>query len=217
MGFNKKNIDALSSGFEYKCIFVLIEGYRIMKVQKEYQLSWEEEQLSAKLISCIETCESAKKWNIDIVPEYRLYSESIIKGKKSPKSAARIDMRFGRWINQKKMIYFSEAKNLCENNWEKTTGTKVNASNLQHRYVRTGINHFINEYYPGNGCLAGYVLEGKPSYIIEKINLIIQKTEQRREILVNTDSINNHTEIYKSNHFIDSGNELNLKHIFLKL
>ena len=216
MGFNKKNVDAIYAGFECKCIFVLIECYRLVKDKKEYNLSWEEEQFSAILINSVENSDFAKKWNIDVVPEHRLYTDKILKGKKLPKSASRIDMRFAGWINQKKLIYFIEAKNLCAHNWIKDNGVKVNALKLHNRYFETGIIYFLNEYYPRNGCLVGYILEGKTENIVEKINNLIRDIRQHEEILIITKPINDHSDIYNSIHILDDGNELILKLIFFK-
>ena len=216
MGFNQKNVDAINAGFEYKCIFVLIECYRLVKDKKEYNLSWEEEQFSAILINSVEYSDFARKWNIDVVPEHRLYTDDILKGKKLAKSASRIDMRFAGWVNQKKQIYFIEAKNLCEHNWIKNDGVRVDASKLHYRYIDTGIFNFLNEYYPRNGCLAGYILEGNPDNVVEKINAIIRSMGQYKEILVTAKSINNHSDICNSFHILSDGKELILKHIFLK-
>lgn len=213
---NRKTIDSIRATFKSRCIFIFIESYHIVKAQNEYDLSWEEEQFSAILIKGIEDCPLAQKWKIDVVPEYRLYAEEIIKGEKLPKSAAKIDMRFSGWTSRKKMLFFIEAKNLCENDWNKKNNIKVNASQQQHRYINTGIDHFLNQHYPDNGCLAGYVLEGIPDNIIKKINVILIKQGRDREFLRLTGPINHHTEIYNSIHVLPHENELILTHIFLK-
>ena len=55
--------------------------------------------------------------------------------------------------NENEDLYHIEAKNLCENNWIKSTGANINSSYQLNRYVDKGISHFISGYYPSNGCV----------------------------------------------------------------
>lgn len=194
MRLNPKHIHIARQGFQNKCLFVLVEGYNLMKVNGNYQSDWEEEDLTEQLIYYMEESPYSSKWELDIIPEFRLYSKKSSFKNKTAKKTPRIDIRFSKWQNQKKFEYFIESKNLCETDWKKETGTKVSAKKLQNRYVDTGISHFISGYYPSNGCLCGYILQGNTKNIIQKINEILDKKSLNSLKLDN--SINNHSLIY---------------------
>lgn len=197
MSFNSQNIQNAKAGFEYKCLFVLIEGYRLMKKDNKYSKDWEEEQFSAQLTSYIELCPSRQTWRIHIKPEIRIYTQQILSGKKLPRKASRIDMQMLSWQNINEEVYHIEAKNLCENNWIKCTGAKVSSSYQLNRYVNYGICHFISGYYPSNGCMCGYILEGNEDNIIHKLNTILTKKSLNNLELIK--AINGHNSIYKIN------------------
>ena len=69
MSLSSKNVKIAKKGFEFKCLFVLIDGYRLMKAANKYSLDWEEEQITAQLIHYIELSPSRKKWKIHYFPE----------------------------------------------------------------------------------------------------------------------------------------------------
>lgn len=195
MSFNTKNIEIAKAGFEYKCLFILTDGYRAMKKAGKYSVSWEEEDLTAQLIYYTESSSACKKWKIHVVPEIRIYTEEIIYGKKSSKKASRIDMKMLSWQNEHKDIYHIEAKNLCENDWHKKDGSKVSSSYQLNRYVNAGVKHFFSNYYPSNGCLCGYILNGDNDIIIDKLNDILKKKSFNK--LQISMPVNKHKLIYK--------------------
>lgn len=195
MNFNSKNVKIAKAGFEYKCLFIIIDGFRLMKAANKYSLDWEEEQITAQLINFIELCPSRKKWKIHIKPEIRIYTDQIINGEKLPKEASKIDMQMLSWQTEDEDIYHIEAKNLCENNWTKSIGAKVSSSYQLNRYINKGVLHFISDYYPSNGCLCGYILEGSSDKIISKLNDILENKSLNQ--LQISKIINGHSMIYK--------------------
>lgn len=206
MSLNPKHIHFAKLGFQNKCLFVLVEGYNLMKANGNYQSDWEEEDLTEQLIYYMEESPYSSKWELDIIPEYRLYSKKSSLKNKTAKKTPRIDIRFSKWQNQKKFEYFIEAKNLCETDCTKNDGATVKSSYQLNRYVNKGIKHFISGYYPINGCLCGYILQGNTKNIIQKINEILDKKSLNNLILDN--SINNHSLIY--NYKIDKEILVNL-------
>ena len=193
MKLNPAHKQTAREGFKRKCLFVLIEGYRSMKKKGKYSTSWEEEDLTAQLIYFMKINPKIFQWKLDIVPEYRLYSDDTFFKNGNAKKAPRIDIRFSKWHSKQQFEYFIEAKNLCDSNWLKEDGTKVNSSYQLNRFINKGIMHFISGHYPNNGCLCGYVLQGEPNKIIEKLNnLLINKSLNRLELgkpINNLDSI----------------------------
>ena len=134
-----------------------------------------------------------------------------------PKKAPRIDIRMANWSSSHKLLYYLEAKNLCQNDWQKTKSTTVKASYYRARYIDTGIDNFATERYP-EGCLVGYVLEGEVELIIEGINNLLAKHRNRpSEIIQSKQTIHQHPYCYVSRHQTSNQEELPLRHIFMKL
>lgn len=192
MSFNARNISLVRSGFEYKCLFVLIESYHIMKASGRFDPSWKENKFTQTLVSHIKGSELSKKWELSAVRESYLDELST---EDDPDKAPRIDLQFSNWTNHVNFEYFVEFKNLSENDWIKSTGAKVKANALIKRYVTTGIKHFASGYYPQNGCLCGYVTQGDTEGIVSKLNAIL--IENSFNTLDRTEPINNHNLIYK--------------------
>jgi hypothetical protein len=207
----------LRNSFVKRCLRIAIDGYNFMREAQEYSLDWEEESLTANLISHMKRSPEVERGKIDIIPESHLYSEDIELGKVLPKEASRIDIMMSSWTTPEKLVYYIEAKNLCQKDWQKPNGSKVNASKYRVRYVDTGIENFIIERYP-EGCLAGYVLQGEIEPIVKSINRLLEKNRERSsEILENQETIHKHPYCYTSYHKTKSGKEMNLKHLFMKL
>ena len=104
-------------------------------------------------------------------------------------------MRFAKWNSDNHFEYFVEFKNLSENNWIKDSGVKVRSTTLIKRYVTTGIKHFHSGYYPSIGCLCGYITEGKPEDIVDKLNSVL--VTMLFNPLEKINPINNHNYIYQ--------------------
>ncbi|MDR0332414.1 MAG: hypothetical protein LBI15_03030 [Dysgonamonadaceae bacterium] len=169
---------------EKRCLNLLIDGYNYVKSNSEISIDWEEENISAVLFDYIEKCPLAFKWQIDIIPEFRLYAKDILENKKSAKTSSRIDFRFCCWTNTYKFTYFAEAKNLIEvDSFKKGRKTKISATSLHKRYIETGIDNYFSEKYPSNGCLLGYVLQGKTENIIDSINGLLSNNGRQSEQL----------------------------------
>lgn len=201
-----------------RCVEVLIKGYQSMIAASQYSLSWEEEQFSALLISHMENLNEVNQYRMDIIPEPRLYDQGIIEGKKKPKKAPKVDIRicmwsYNTWSSQVKFVYVIEAKNLPEQDWKKESDSKVIAKSQKKRYIETGIDHFISGHYP-EGCLVGYVVQGKPEKVVLDINKILKQSSPSREdeILKKKEAIYSYTNCYRSTH-----SNVTLQHFLLKL
>lgn len=193
MTFNTKNTKIAKAGFEYKCLFVFIDAHRKMKSENNYNISWKENKITKVLIKYVKESELAKKWSMDIVREY--YLDNYQEENTDPDKTPRIDIRFSQWNSKTLFEYFIEAKNLCENDWIKEDGKKVSSSYLLNRYINKGVKHFLVDYYPTNGCLCGYILEGNNDTIINKLNDILNKKSFDRLHFAKV--INKHSLIYK--------------------
>jgi len=131
--------------------------------------------------------------------------------------APKPDIKFEKYAfqNQKPFTFYIEAKNLSETDWNKENDSKVVASGQIGRYIKTGIENFKTERYP-NGCLAGYVVQGRIVKIIDTINKRLVKLQRYKECLSMIYSKDIIVGQFISKHITNSGNKLSLKHILLK-
>lgn len=208
-------VNGFQYAFEQNCLSLFADAYVHINRTLKITTDWEEENISANFFDYIDKSKVAIGLNINISDEYRLYYRKILSGKISAKSAARIDFRLTtNWTQgTKRLEYFVEAKNLIESDcFKKGRTTKLNAKKSQKRYIETGINHFISKKYPQNGCLVGYVLQGDPDKIVQKINIYLRLYNRNAEQLNNADSqIPNLPYSYISSHDIG----FQIKHFFL--
>ena len=103
---------------------------------------------------------------------------------KSAKTAPRIDFRLCGWSNNSKLTYFVEAKNLIEiDSYKSNRKSKIPANKLHIRYIETGIDNYLSGQYPSNGCLVGYILQGKAENIVSMLNTCLCNLSRKPEIL----------------------------------
>ena len=177
--FNPKYINSTLQILERRCLTLLSQVYCITKSNGNISIDWEEEDISKELLLSLNTNRKRLEWQIDIVPEHRLYKNDGI----AAKSASRIDFRFSGWTANQ-WEYFAEAKNLIEvDSFKVGRKTKISATKLHKRYIKTGIDNYVSGKYPSNGCLIGYVLQGKIDNIISCLNNCLCNANRVSEIL----------------------------------
>jgi hypothetical protein len=177
--FNSKYVNGALRKLEKRCLTLLCEGYMTAASRKNISIDWDEEDISKELIQCLETNVNKTNWKISVFPEYRIYTDNI-SAKKSP----RIDFCFSCWTFQE-WNWFAEAKILIETDSRKTgRQSKISARDLCNRYIETGIDNYLSGWYPANGCLAGYVLQGNIENIINNINQYLQDANKSSEKLM---------------------------------
>ncbi len=177
-------VNSFKQGFEWKCINLMIDAYTYVNSSNNINIDCEEEYISAVLFDYIDNCQQAINWKIDIAPEYRLYKDDVLKKVKSAKTAPRIDFRLCGWSNNSKLTYFVEAKNLIEiDSYKSNRKSKIQATKLHIRYIETGIGNYLSGQYPSNGCLVGYILQGKTENIVSMLNTCLCNLNRKPEIL----------------------------------
>ena len=199
---------------------ILIEAYKTIIKSNHYDLDWEEEQINQELVVFMKKSALRIKYKLTIGVERKLFNEDEVPiNDNNPKRLPRIDINIVSWSFQKdiELEYFFEAKNLYENDYKK----KI-ASQYINRYIDTGIENFrIGRY--SNGSLVGYILEGKTTRIIDKLNIQLTKDRKNKNQAINSLSLLNQTNYmkifeycYESKHLTPSKEEMLIKHIFLK-
>ncbi len=195
--------------FHANCLSLISDAHTYLVENKIVTVDFDEEQISAKIFTYIDETYSS----ISVADERRLYDSDVLNGTKKAKNVAKIDLVFSVWNKNKKHRFWVEAKNLIENDCKKT-GRKspLSASRLQRRYITTGIDNFVGGTYPQPGCVLGYVLEGRPMQIADKVNAILCADTRAGEQLSHSYSgINGLSHYFQSSH---SGN-LYLRHYWI--
>ncbi len=209
-------ISQFQESFENNCLSLFGEAYSYITSTLQINVDWEEENVSANFFDYIDSSERAICLNINISDEHRLYYQNILSGEKTAKSASRIDFRLTtNWTSAKRRFeYYIEAKNLIEEDCiKKGRKTKLNAKENHKRYIHTGIDNFASGKYPKNGCLIGYVLQGMPISIVEKINLQLNLSNRESENLKQEVSQINNLSFY----FVSTHREKRkIKHFLIK-
>ncbi len=204
-------VNSFKQGFEWKCINLLIDAYTYVNSGNNINIDCEEEYISAVLFDYIDNCQQAINWKIDITPEYRLYKDDVLKKIKSAKTAPRIDFRLCGWNNNSKLTYFVEAKNLIEvDSFKSNRKSKIQANKLHIRYIETGVDSYLSGQYPSNGCLIGYILQGKTENIVSMLNTCLCNMNREPEILQlqSLEQIN-----FKSYYISSHNNVSSIKHL----
>lgn len=176
-------ISKIKNEFKKNCIQLLYESYASALVSERDFREKTENEVTVMLIGFMKKNPKSNLLRIDITREFYLDSEETYAGELNPDASPRIDIRFMNWTNSDKIEYFIESKNICENNWVKPgTGAIVDARKLHRRYIDTGIQNFIDGRYP-MGCIVGYVMQGDPVKIADKLNLILVQSKREAEQL----------------------------------
>lgn len=209
MAKNVKLINKVNSSFEIKCLTVLIKSYNTSITENRYSKDWEEKTFSSHLVSLMKKCDVAIKYNLTITKEEELEDEAIDNGLKSANEANPIDIRFHSVWTDLRLDYNVEAKNISLSEWKKSSGNKVNASQQQTEYITKGIDRFLKGHFKNkNGCMLGYLVNGKLDDVLVKINdkIINQKNVSE---CINLGSVINKHQIFESIHM-----ERKLNHLF---
>lgn len=209
-------VSRFQEAFETNCLSLFGEAYVHINSTLDISVDWEEENISANFFDYIDNSERAISLNINISDEHRLYYRDILSNQTTAKSASRIDFRFStNWTQAKRRCeFYLEAKNLIEDDCvKKGRKSKLIAKRYHERYIKTGIDNFISNKYPKNGCLIGYVLQGNPEIIVSKINSILKVLNRKTEVLnKQICQIENLSFFFTSNNI----DQRQLKHYFIK-
>jgi hypothetical protein len=209
-------IGSFEASFEYNCLMLFGEAYKFIHENAGVSVDWDEENISANFYTYIDKSEKAIALHINISDECRLYDDTILTGKTPAKKAPRIDFRLTTNLleEKKRLEYFVETKNLIETDCFKTGRiSKIIAKEKHERYINTGIDNFTSGRYPQKGCIVGYVLQGEPTKIVNKINECLLEYNRTSEHLYSIDcTIPDLKFCYQSLH----ENGIKIKHFLLK-
>jgi len=201
-------INKVNLSFELKCLRLLIRSFGTAVEEKLLTPEWEEESISAHIVKHLRGLKS------DFIINYEvpLVEEDVYSGRKRVKNSNRIDIFFqkNKWNQTEYLEYHVEAKNISSIEWKKSSGTTVNASQQQTEYITKGIERFITGHFKNkNGCLLGYVVNGKLDDLLLKINNKIELQKSKAEIINLRNEMIDNYKVYESCH-----SQRNIKHLF---
>jgi len=204
----------IGESFEKGCISLLTRAYNRFTSSHNYQRTWHENMFTAHLVIHMEQICEEEDVNLLIDPECYQYFQEVLNGTTNPDQASRIDVRLKGGWRQRDIYYGIEAKILVENNWETRR-----ASPLRTRYIKTGINNFIDGNYSPvvpKGCLVGYVVEGNPSNIQQAINQWLFQSHRSNEVLKHQHEVEGCQHCFLSKHIrVTDQKSIRLYHVLL--
>lgn len=169
--------------FEQRCVGMLKWACVELKREKRINADWGEDNITANLYVLIHNSQQAVDFDIHPECEHPFFSSDILDNRKRAKSANRIDLAFQHNWSSQRFMFFVEAKNLIENDVQKTgRKTKTRAATVIERYIDTGIDHYKLKHYP-LGCLLGYVLNGTVDGVVSAINARLSNKNRSSERL----------------------------------
>lgn len=169
--FSKSIIDSFQKGFVYECYEILVAGHLKLLELPNFSVDWQETDITSQFVICMRNLRITNRYRIDLVTEFQLNTEINHSG--DAKKNSRIDIRMMNWSEKEKKAFYIEAKNLCDINWKKSSGTRVNCEKLAEEYINEGVKRFVSEKYP-YGCMVGYILKGDPDSTVKKINQYVE-------------------------------------------
>lgn len=181
-GLDKVVIEQVKKAFYANCIELLRQACEHLFQEKTITIDSQEGTISAYILIDIKESETAKAHNISLNSESQLYDRKFLQIH-TVQQSPRIDLKFSTWGKNDEFSFYVEAKILVEHNAKKTKGS-LNAKRLQRRYIKTGIDNYVNGKYPQKGCMLGYVLEGCPRNIIDGINGMLTLDDRKGENIV---------------------------------
>lgn len=193
------------------CCQLIIRGYQKVVKSKKIDLNWDEEDISDFLAEQIESCCREGEYPYHIDTDSRDRAESVdginIKGKKRK----RYDIKFSYFSDPRTENAFGiEAKLLIENDTPPKTSTT-----LIEAYISVkGMRKFIEGVYSKRGCMIGYIIEGSPKAIVQKINERMKADTfyNKAKILTPQKAIEMYSHHYESEH---TNLSYPLKHLML--
>jgi hypothetical protein len=205
--------NSFTESFERVCHTVLISGYNMALDDDKYDIDWKENSFTNYLASFMRKHKYVEQYYIFIKVQAQKDNNNLPIDEDDPDKQPIIDLWLANWNHIGKNEYFIEAKNLSENDWQKKSGSTVEASKQRGRYIDTGIHNFVSGRYPF-GCLVGYIVQGKARNILNKLNKLLRERCRKAELLKQRKVVDNFKTCYISTHLIGN-NSIHLKHIFL--
>lgn len=153
-------IAKIQYNFKCECISLLEWACLTLKSSKVVDANWGEENISANLCALISDSPRAVEAGIFVDNEHPLPTQEVLNNQARANSSNKIDFLFQCDWGARRGRFYVEAKNLIEYDVTKSGNqTITRALQVQKRYIKTGIDHFLSGHYP-TGCLLGYVLNG---------------------------------------------------------
>lgn len=207
---------SIIAGFIYQCVEAIQLGYDRMITEKHYQVDWEEDNLTICLVKTINKTRFLARFHISINYQTPIYNEAMAYEGTNSLRAPKVDFKFSTFSRREEYEYFAEAKNLSESDWQKASGSTVDASHYRARYIDTGIENYLSGRYP-EGCLVGYIVNGAEANIVAGINRLIDSRKASPRIgLIRKDTSTTMSISYTSDNQSING-PLPLRHLILQL
>lgn len=177
-----------AKSFKILCFKLLEQAYCSVLNKKMVDRNWDENAITELLVNCLNENPKTIQLYITASTEKRLLSNDTKCIPSKVDSLPRIDIIIGGFEQteetKERVSYCMEAKNLYNHDFKKKgNSSNTSANAYAERYIRTGIDNILNEHYPCDSLLLGYVLVGNICEAMEKINKILIKSSRTNEVI----------------------------------
>lgn len=187
----------IMAAFQIDVFNLISDAYKTIKTPGKSNGKPDETLISISLYDALTIVSSKNGSLCNVNWEHHELTDEIRSGKKKSISAKRFDLYFSNWNTPKRVEYGVEAKLLVENDFQ----GKLCKTLIKEYTGSAGMNKYINGTYKQQGCMIGYVIEGKVENIISKINnQVEQDFDAKQKLIRSTAPHFKHEEIYISSH-----------------
>ena len=183
---NERIIEECRKAFVKNCVILVGRAYDELRAKDIVNRDMNENTVSENLRRLM--CQDPFSYSsgIMVAREQPVDDTVLLASNCSADSLPRIDFKFQQsWSRRQKMLeFYMEAKNLYGCDFIKTGNRSVTSANACHkRYVKTGIIHLLDGYYPHDTYLLGYLLDGIVQDAVTGINKHIISMLSQAEVL----------------------------------
>lgn len=205
------NIVDISNAFTNQCCALIICAYFKIIEAKSLKRNWAEETITQHLKKHLKLCIQEAELQYCIVPEYPEDDENIEGGLKDVKKSIYFDLMFSTFDKNEQLYVGVEAKIVIERDFLKRVATTELAEYISLK----GMRKFVEGIYKKRGVMLGYVIDGNPTIIVEKLNQKIESDTfyTRSEKLIKSELLEGFVHSYSSNH--EPRINYNIQHLFL--
>ena len=189
LGIPPEEASGISTDVEQTMLELVVDGFKEWERSGFKRFRNREEHYTARLAKCMKDVNDNSSFRVQ--PEYHDFTDEMQEGDEDSRKAPHIDIVIFPYTEQDVFLSI-ECKRLKEND-------------LTRLYVVKGVDRFVTGKYGRTsavGAMVGYVLEGTPKEIVNRINIQIEKHQrmghEHRMGLANP--IHWLQSVYKSNH-----------------
>lgn len=162
LGIPPEEASGISTDIEQAMLELVVDGFKEWEQSGFKRFGNREDDYTARLAKCMQDVNDNSSFRVQ--PEYPDFTEEMREGDEDSRKAPHIDIVIFPYT-ERDVFLSIECKRLAEND-------------LTRLYVVEGIDRFVTGKYGRKstvGAMVGYVIEGTPEEIVNRINIHIER------------------------------------------